>query len=440
MTQRLQQLLIAATLAALVLFEAAASPQTRGAGGRPDDPRNPFDFPAIARAEIAEPCLQQAMGSDIAGFDSQTLPLMQWMSAGESAPIPWKIRVMDPVLRIDQRYELLYSVSIDAKDLHWPSASQELVFAGGLAGADGQWIIPPRAGQRVFEEAAERDFNIAFSDCLFARPGEYWLWLIVYDRHSEKHNVAKRRVRISETSDPPLPRLTRNLPTAEFPPPSRIERRPAEIPPGPLYLPVANKQQLEVEFIPIVSPPEQWSRRVDLIQWIRNRMLAATSIFSQMRLSAGTLSVFAVDLINRNIPFEQSRFEELNWPGLEAAFGPLGAASSISVPALESAKERAPFLRQSLQQRLADRGSSPRVLILIAPALSFERGSDLSPLKLAEDCRCRLYHVRLRVNRDDVFDEVEKLLRPLHPRTFDVTSAEDFRKVLAEIVRDLEKT
>jgi hypothetical protein len=38
-----------------------------------------------------------------------------------------------------------------------------------------------------------------------------------------------------------------------------------------------------------------------------------------------------------------------------------------------------------------------------------------------------------------VFDDIEKIIRPLHPRTFDLSNPNDVRKAIAEIVSDLEK-
>ena len=44
-----------------------------------------------------------------------------------------------------------------------------------------------------------------------------------------------------------------------------------------------------------------------------------------------------------------------------------------------------------------------------------------------------------RLNMADVFDEIEKIVKPLHPRTFNLITPRDLRKAIAEIVADLEK-
>jgi hypothetical protein len=40
---------------------------------------------------------------------------------------------------------------------------------------------------------------------------------------------------------------------------------------------------------------------------------------------------------------------------------------------------------------------------------------------------------------NDVFDEIEKIIKPLHPKTFNLITAQDMRKAIAEIVNDLSK-
>jgi hypothetical protein len=59
-------------------------------------------------------------------------------------------------------------------------------------------------------------------------------------------------------------------------------------------------------------------------------------------------------------------------------------------------------------------------------------------LKLVENCKCRAYYVRLKQNSNSPFDEIDKIIRPLNPRIFNVTTGLDFRKALAEIIHDLE--
>jgi hypothetical protein len=67
----------------------------------------------------------------------------------------------------------------------------------------------------------------------------------------------------------------------------------------------------------------------------------------------------------------------------------------------------------------------------------FEKGADLQPIQMEGDCNCRIYHLRFRLNNADVFDQLEKFMKPLRPRTFNLLTARDLRKAMAEIVREL---
>src|SRR5207244_1175443 len=106
--------------------------------------------------------------------------------------------------------------------------------------------------------------------------------------------------------------------------------------------------------------------------------------------------------------------------------------------ALETVKERSVFFRKSLNERLGGPSEPLRILVVITGLMQFERGSDLTPVSVQGDCHCRVYHVRLRLSKGDIFDDLEKLIKPLRPKTFDVASGHDMRKALAEIVHDLE--
>ena len=52
---------------------------------------------------------------------------------------------------------------------------------------------------------------------------------------------------------------------------------------------------------------------------------------------------------------------------------------------------------------------------------------------------CRVYYLRFRLNVNDVFDQLEKFMKPLRPRVFNLITARDLRKAIAEIVEELGK-
>lgn len=52
------------------------------------------------------------------------IPLTAWLDGHEVTQIPWKIKVGDPKLRMDQRFEVSYSADVPGQGLRWSSGSQ----------------------------------------------------------------------------------------------------------------------------------------------------------------------------------------------------------------------------------------------------------------------------------------------------------------------------
>jgi hypothetical protein len=250
----------------------------------------------------------------------------------------------------------------------------------------------------------------------------------------------KRHIRIPQFSSDTLPNLNSRLPAAEFPRVNGGSPAAPETSPGPILLPITTKNPLHVELIPILAAPDQWSGRSDLVRFDNNEVLAATGVLSQMQLKSGSASLFTLDLINRTVPFSQSDLSEFDWTSLANTFTPVADNQRVSLPALQALKQRSDFLRNWILERLRlplvpERAK--RVMIFISGTLSFARGSDLSPLRSGCSDDCRVYHLRMRVSSDDVFDDLGKLIQPLHPKTFNIYLPADFRKALGEITQEL---
>jgi hypothetical protein len=274
---------------------------------------------------------------------------------------------------------------------------------------------------------------------VFLQPGEYVVWLAVYDRKTERHNVFKRQIRVPMISPDPLPKLSSRSPIAEFPAITGGRPLAPETHPGPIVLPIENKTPLAVELVSIVAPPDQWGGRNDLVRANNNRVLAAASLLSQMQLNRGAVSLVTLDLMNQTVPFRQNDLHQLNWSPLAQTFTPTLENQRVMVPALEALKKRSDFFRNWLRGKLQAPGRPLQVFILVSGSLLFERGTDLSPLKWDGECNCRVYHLRFRINNDDLFDDLGKLIQPLHPKTFNILTPLQFRKAVGEIARDLEK-
>ena len=374
-----------------------------------------------------------------AEFDLQSIPLVEWLSAKDAAQIPWKIEVKSPDVRMDQRLEIAYMARIPAKQLNKLANVHELFFIIGVNGADGKWLVEPKVVHQAVKSELPNDIELWFSDWIFTQPGNYVLWFVLYDRETEKHNVAKRPVKVSQLNNDPFPNMTERLPAIELPRFSDREGGTVLGVYGGLHLPVENKRDIHVDLLSVLSPPEQWAGQKEIVRSHNEQTVAAVNTLSQMRLASGSISITGLDVTRREMPFQLGDSRQLDWTNFAAALHESTNTQTVSTETLLGNKTGGAFFRNSVNQILADSVEPMRVLIVITSSLRFERGSDLQPLKLQGDCRCRVYHLRFRHSVNDVFDDIEKLLKPLRPKTFNLVTAEDLRKALAGIIRDLEQ-
>jgi hypothetical protein len=282
--------------------------------------------------------------------------------------------------------------------------------------------------------------QVRFNVRTLVKPGDYILWVVLYDRHTGRHSTAKRRIEVRDIGKDPLPYAYMSLPLVEFPKVVEIGNTTFEEVTTELNLPVENKHPIDVHIISTLSPPEQWSTRTRLVQRHEENLKGALDAFSQIDLENGSVSMTGLDLIRREVVFEQKNLDRLDWLNLRVGFEKAGSAA-ISADALSKRKENGAFFRDYLNQQLEGepRPEDPlRVFIVVSGSLLFENGADLAPLQLAGDCHCRVYHIRFRLSVNDVFDQLQNLMKPLHPRTFNIVTPIDLRKAVADIIQELE--
>src|SRR4051812_4369976 len=85
-------------------------------------------------------------------LDLRSIPISDWLNAGDHSDIPWNFRVRDPYLRIDQRMEVSYTARIAAKDLNRSGQSHELFLVSRISSADGEWLNEPSIVRHTLED------------------------------------------------------------------------------------------------------------------------------------------------------------------------------------------------------------------------------------------------------------------------------------------------
>jgi len=376
-----------------------------------------------------------------AELDLRSLPIAQWINGSDSADIPWNVVVGQPNLRMDQRIEVPYEVRIAAKQLNRSGNSHDLFLVTRMSSLDGEWLNEPLIMHQEIDEKLPGNVSIQFVTRAFVQPGDYLLWMVLYDRVNGKHNVARRKIRVAEIDKDPLPYVFKGMPLAEFPRTRESNDGTVLMSSSRLSLPVTLKNPVDVQLISTLNAPEQWVRRFRMVHNHNSITIGALAALSQMELNQGSISIAGLDLVRHEVLFEQNDFDSIKWPALMDAMEK-AQAPEVSAAALEARKKNGAFFRQFLNQRIETGSNSAgkplRVFIVVTSSLLFESGSDLKPIVVEGGCNCRVYHLRFRLNVNDVFDELEKFMKPLRPRTFNLMTARDLRKAIAAIIEELQ--
>lgn len=390
-----------------------------------------------APQQVIEPCLALETPKD-EGFDLAKILSADWLAGTEHTDIPWRVETRSPILRLDQRYEVGYTGKIESQNLKWSSGRHEIRFISGVSDSNGRLLVA-KSTKKVFEELPAGRFSVSFSDCVFFQPGRYVLWMAAEDPSTSQHNLIKKNIRIPEWPSGTIADMNGHVPPVEFP--EVIGEREKSVPVAPvtMSLPLQDGHPMDIEIVSVMSPGDQWPRRADITRAINSRVLNATAVLSQLRPKPGSVSIAVLDLTHRSMPFEQRNLVQLNWKDIAQVFTNASDAVKVEVSALEALKEHGTFLRATMEQRLKSEAKSRRVIILVSGSLLFAPGSETPVLKSEGECNCRIYHVWLRLTKDDVFNDLRKLIKPLRPTTYSVLTAADFRRAMTNIVEDLDR-
>ena len=148
------------------------------------------------------------------------------------------------------------------------------------------------------------------------------------------------------------------------------------------------------------------------------------------------MSVIGLDVAHRTVAFQQADFDQLNWEELTAVLNKVADDNTVSLTTMQSGGGSA-YFRESLDRELTASPGAMKVIVVLSGLEVFETSSSVKPLDSRKNCDCRVYHLRFRYDTRDATDDIEKILKPVAPKTFNITAPREFRKALAEIIRDL---
>lgn len=388
------------------------------------------------------------------------------MAAGEHEQIPWMISFSPPRLRMDQRLRVGLMVTLRNSDLNRYGSKHDLLLMvrlGQAAAAD--WLPGIAWVPQPIEEPLAKGTDIEFQIHFLAKPADLRVGIVLLDSVTGHSSVTIRPLRVAPLRSDPLPLAYRDLPVAEFASAFEgLEEAFLADTRGKLWLPLQPRRTLNLEVLVNFSHSDEFraarsrgslgsrGRPAWLSQLTRpptaednlRLLLAALKPWTELASPDG-VRITGLDLLRRRVVCEKGAAAALDWPRLRDALADF-KPNVVSTETLLGQKEGADFFRQILRQRLAATGSPPpassesqrplRVFVLLSSAMLLPEESDLSPIEPEPGCRCRFYFIRLHTLGNE-WDDLSRILSPLKPRRFDVRTAQDYRRALAAILREL---
>ncbi len=386
-------------------------------------------------------------------FFSST-PFARWQGHGRKQDIRWDVEFSPVELSVHQR--LLSRVRIQILRDPGQTAFRPLVILIEYRdGAGNVW--QSHFNTQESATATEAPSSVFFGNA-FVLPGAYLISVAAYDPDTLAHSFVSHRIRVKPLRNDPLPHAWDGLPAVEVLP-AFVE------PPDEWFLPMVKtrltlrvpaRRRVRLDVFVNETPGGNAAGSVGAIRRNMSVLVPALKVISQAQLAAGSLNVRMVDLSRRRIVFRQDAVQRLDWTRLRESF--LDAEPGvIDAQSLAGFWKMRNYFWDQIGAGESDRSRAREaraVLVLSAPA--FFPGQEKLPedvgLGRAGDAvfyiRYRppeTYYRRMRARPGGrppppgmvVFpmaeDDLELAARKLNARIFDVTSAADFRRVLAMI-------
>lgn len=382
----------------------------------------------------------------------------QWLSQGDRSHMHWSTGVSEPELSNHQRLVARVFARVDGGELARRRGKGQFLVLVQVKDAQGRvWQNHQEMDLAHVEEGIKAN-DALFTQLFFVLPGEYGISIALFDTATGEHSVVRRKLHVSPLKNDPLPDAWRDLPAVQFVGPQK--------PPDSWLLPsigkklslaVETREPAHVSLLVNLTPSE----RFEGSSRVQNRNLAAllpsAKVLSQIGWKNATFSLALLDLARRRIAWQQDDMDDPDW---WQAAGSLAEVNPgiIDVKSLANRKHSAQFFLDEIGRRIGTPKGSPILIVLSSP-VEFEPGQEMSPIARASASNARVFYIRyqplppLPAGRRQMLnatlppragfvppvDQLAPLLKPLDPRLFEVSTPEQFRKALANIIGEISK-
>lgn len=392
-------------------------------------------------------------------------PFDQWLAGGEQPRIRWTTRVLPVDLSKFQRLRARVEIQVDGEEVAKRRGRGSLMMLVQFNDSQGRAYQTHKTLDLQNMQEAAGKMSFIYSQDAFVLPGDYRISMGVLDTKTGDRSVAQRMLHVGPLKSDPLPAAWRDLPPVEL-----LRDAPDQglLPSvtGRLNLPLETRRAVRIELL--VNAPSQAATS----NW--GELIPALSVLSDVNLRNGASNVVLLDLARQRVVFEQDLARDLDWRKLEAGLKEADP-KVIDVHSLEKRGHSAQFFVKQVGQRIAGAGEPLRVAIVLTGPMPFDSGEDLHAIELGSKPAGKLFYIRYhspaprpefrpafeeprsepRYGRrqnplalprpaprpvpSEPIDALERTVKPLDPRVFDVYTPEQFRKAVGTLIQEIAK-
>jgi hypothetical protein len=379
-------------------------------------------------------------------------PFDKWAAEGAGQEVPWQVHVSAEHLSFHQRLIATIRVEVPGRELLKRSHDGHITLLVEVR--NGQGVSFRNYGNLELDDLKPemKRSDVEFSWQAFAVPGQYEVFVALWDKKSGEHNFMRRLFHVDAYRNDPLPEMWRGLDAFEFWSTKRdgpdymfhsdIEGRP--------NLKLATRRPIHMEVLLDLTPSAEIFRgNYSRYNHYLGAALPTFKLLNQITLNKASRSAAAMDLVQRRIVFEQSDGKDVDWTTMRKALSPDSGPGVVSVKDLQNKQQSPVYLRDEIVRRLkagsdqaAKAGEKPlHVFVVIGSPMDFYTFPKLPEIETGEEKDCVIYYLQFEfVQRQGItggVGNVEKMLRPLKVRSFEVRSADDARRALAKVMEEV---
>jgi hypothetical protein len=381
-------------------------------------------------------------------------PFDKWAAQGNHQEVPWQVQTSADRLSFHQRLIATIQVQVPGPELLKRSRDEHITLLVEVR--NGQGVSSRNFGVLDLADLKPemKRSDVEFSWQAFAVPGQYELSVALWDKKSGEHNFLRRLFHVDAYRNDPLPEMWRGLDAFEFWSTKRdgpdymfhadIEGRP--------NLALATRRPIEMEVLFDMTPSAEVFRgSYGYYNHYLGAALPTFKVLNQINIKNGSRRAAALDIVQRHIVFEQDDGKDLDWAVLRKTLLPDAGPGTVSVKDLQNKQQSPAYLREEIVRRLkvgaaqsGRQGEKPlRVFILLGSPMDFYTFPKLPEIETGEEQDCVIYYLQFEFSQQEGIrggvNNVEKMLKPLRIRSFEVRSADDVRRVLAKMLEELGK-